>query len=68
MAMVSGRAERPLAIHPRHVPTEQARRELDAFLFNWRGRHSLSAAEFVMLVSEALARDAAGLVRAERTG
>jgi hypothetical protein len=55
-----------LKIHPRHVPTERARRELANFLLEWRTRHALTEAEYLMLVAEPVASEAGGLVRHER--
>ncbi len=53
-------------IHPRHVPCELAKRELEAFVMDWRSRHNLTAAECLQLVVGAAYTDLQWLVRSER--
>lgn len=55
-------------IHPRHVPCELAKRELESFLIDLQAKHKLSAAEYVALVSGAVSGYAHLLVRSERKG
>ena len=54
------------AAHPRHLPTERARRELTSLVLRWRQFWNLTLAEELMLLSEELNRKLALAVKHER--
>jgi hypothetical protein len=56
-----------VTLRPRHVPVEEARRELGAWLIDWQERRGLTDAEFLLLVSEAATDRLRSHVRSERT-
>jgi hypothetical protein len=56
-----------MKLHPRHVPVEQARRELGSWLIDWQKRHDLTDAEFLALLSDAQTSRLWSHVRSERT-
>jgi hypothetical protein len=68
-----GRVESPeppvddvLRVSPRDIACQQARCELMLWLLEWRGKHELTAAEYLSLVAGAAAEDATLLVKVER--
>lgn len=55
-------------VHPRHVPTELARREIEGWVLDWRERHGLTLAEELSLLAELLHHKLSLAVRSERRG
>lgn len=53
-------------VHERHVPVEQARRELLGFVLDWEERHGLTLAERLALLAEESNRALWMAVRSER--
>lgn len=53
-------------IDPRHVPVAIARGEFDKFLMEWCQRNNLTESEYLMLLTDEVARCVQWRVRAER--
>jgi hypothetical protein len=43
-----------MTLHPRHVPVEEARRELSAWVLEWEWRHGLTEPEYLELLHDQL--------------
>lgn len=56
-----------MKLHPRHVPVEEARRELAEFVVAWQQRHGLTLAEELAIFAETLNGQLWLLVKHERS-
>ena len=55
-----------MRIHPRHEPVERAKTELLGFLLELRQKHSLTSAEFFLIMTDSLSSSSWRLVAQER--